>query len=174
MLTRQQEGVYIRNMLGENIGRRSETAEIKPSKEDVIHLYNGYRNLLDNYSERVEAEGLKKFFTLGGWDKFSTKVEIEGKNIDLGVLRVNSNRSNKPLIVDVGERTDFDESISLQLSKNGTASLIYSGRSLLDETLDKVLGRESPAKKNLSLYVEALDIVKKKFPDFPQNNPNKV
>jgi len=147
-------------------------AEMKPSKEEVRNLYDGYKDLLDKHNKEIKATGLRKLLTLGGWDKFSTKIESE--NIDLVVSRVKSKKSNKHLVIDIGEKTNLDESIRLQLSKNGTASLIHPGCSLLDEALSKVLGRESPTKKGLSRYVEALDFAEKKLAESPQNNSNQV
>jgi len=167
--------VYIRNMLGENIGRRSGTAGIKPSKEDIENLYNGYKDLLDNFGGNgskikgvgaILSFGLKKI-------KITTEMAVEGKNIPLVISQLRTETSKGHVIVDMGTRTNRGELVYLQLSKN-RAGWMYPERSLLDDALGKILGKKFPTKKEIDIYSNALGAVKKQLTESSQNKPNQI
>jgi hypothetical protein len=175
MLTRQQEGVYIRNMLGESMGRGSGTAEIKPSKEDIGNLYNGYKDLLDNYGgsgDKIKGVGAVLSFGLKKI-KITTEVAVEGKNTPLVVSQLRTKTSKGHVIVDMGTRTDYGELVYLELSKKRT-NWMYPERSLLDDALGKVLGRKFPTKKEIDIYSDALNAAKKQLTESSQNNSNQI
>ena len=175
MLTRQQEGVYIRNMLGENIGRRSKTTEVRPSKEDIENLYNGYKDLLDKYGgdgDKIKGVGAVLSFGLKRI-KITTEVAVEGKNIPLVVSQLRTKTSKGHVIVDMGTRTDHGELVYLELSKKRT-DWMYPERSLLDDALGKVLGRKFPTKKEIDIYSNVLGAVKKQLTESSQDKSNQV
>jgi hypothetical protein len=175
VLTRQQEGVYIRNMLGENIGRRSKTTEVRPSKEDIENLYNGYKDLLDKYGgdgDKIRGVGAVLSFDLKKV-KITTEVAVEGKNIPLVVSQLRTKASKGRVIVNMDTRTDCGELVYLELSKKRT-SWMYPERSLLDDALGKVLGRKFPTKKEIDIYSDALNAAKKQLTESSQNNSNQI
>jgi len=175
VLTWQQEEVYIRNMLGENIERQSGKTEIRPSKGDIGNLYNGYKDLLDNYGGNgdkikgvggVLSFGLKKI-------KITTEVAVENKDIPLVVSQLRAKKSKDHIIINMGTRTDRGELVYLELSKKRT-SWMYPERSLLDDALGKVLGRKFPTKKEIDIYSNALNAAKKQLTKSSQDNSNQV
>ena len=162
-------------MLGESMGRGSGTAEIKPSKEDIGNLYNGYKDLLDNYGGSgdkiigvgsVLSFGLKKI-------KITTEMAVEGKNIPLVISQLRTETSKGHVIVDMGTRTNRGELVYLQLSKN-RAGWMYPERSLLDDALGKILGKKFPTKKEIDIYSNVLGAVKKQLTESSQDKSNQV
>jgi len=163
-------------MLGENTEGRSGTTEIRPSREDIENLYNGYKDLIDNHGgsgDKIKGVGALLSFGLEKI-KISTKITIEGKSILLVVSQLRTKKSKKgSIIIGIDTGKNDGELVYLELSEKHVRWM-YPERSLLDEALGKVLGRNVPTKKDLNIYFNALDIAKEQFAESSRNNSNKV
>ena len=160
--------MYIRSVQIESLTKIfsfGKVAEISQNKEGIENLYNGYKDLLDNYGgngDKIKGVGAILSFGLKKI-KITTEVMVEGKNIPITVSQLRTKRSNGYLMINMGTRIGHDELVYLQLSKK-RASWWYPERSLLGETLKK----ESPTEKDLCFHAKVLELVKKQLTDFPR------